>query len=165
MDAEGNIEFQGLGLLHVEGLTRSQLKDLLNSKLKEFLKNPYYNIRFLNSKFTILGEVGHPGIFNIPGDRINMFEALGLAGDLSFFAKRDNVLVIREKNGKREYGRIDILSPEVMGSPYFYVEQNDIIIVDQTRKKIAATDQTLQRNLTIVATFISLFAIIYSVFK
>jgi polysaccharide export outer membrane protein len=165
VDMNGNIEFQGLGLLHIESLTKSQIKELLDSKLKDFLKNPYYNIRFLNSKFTILGEVGKPGIYSIPGDHINIFEALGLSGDLTFFAKRDDILIIRENKGKREFARMNILKPEIMASPYFYIQQNDILIIDQTRKKIAATDQTVPRNISIAASLISLFAIIYSIFK
>ena len=136
VDENGNIEFQGLGLLHVDGLSRTQLKELLDSKLKgELLTNPYYIIRFLNYKFTMLGELTKPGIYSIPGEHINLLEALGLAGDLTFYARRDNILVIREKDGKRQWGRMDITKPEIMGSPYFYLQPNDIVLVEASRKK------------------------------
>ena len=165
VDENGNIIFQGLGLLHVEGLTKSQLKDTLNGRLTEFLSHPYYNIRFLNYKFTMLGEIGKPGIISIPGERINLLEALSLAGDMTFYGRRDNILIIRESNGKREFARLDITKPEIMLSPYFYLQQNDVVIVEANKKKIAANDQATIRNVSIVATVVSTFAIIYSIFR
>jgi polysaccharide export outer membrane protein len=165
VDENGNIEFQGLGLIHVDSMTRSVLKDTLNARLKPYLNNPYYNIRFLNSRFTMLGEVNRPGIFSIPGDHVNLLEALGMAGDMTFFGRRDNVLIIREINGKRQFARLDLTKPEIMISPYFYLQQNDVVIIEATNKKIAANDQTLTRNVTLAATLISVFAIIYTIFR
>lgn len=166
VDENGNIEFQGLGLLRIEGLTKGGLKNLLDSKLKDtLLKNPYYNIRFMNNRFTILGEINKPGIFAIPSDHINILEALSLAGDMTFYARRENVLVIREQNGKREFARLDITKPEVMASPYFYLQQNDIVYVEQNKKKANANDQITTRNISIALAVASTFAIIYSVFR
>ena len=165
VDENGNIEFQGLGIIHIEGLTRNQLKELLDSKLKEFLKNPYYNIRFLNNRFTMLGEVNHPGVFSIPNDHINLLEAIGLAGEMTFFGRRDNITVIREQNGKREFGRINLLKPEAIVSPYFYLQQNDIVIFEQNNKKVAASDQLTTRNISIATSIVATLAIIYSIFK
>ena len=165
VDDQGNIEFQGLGLLHVEGLTRSQLKDTLNMRLKDYLTNPYYTIRFLNYRFTILGEVGHQGVYSIPGDRINLLQALGMAGDMTFYGRRDNVLVIRETNGKREYGRLDVTKPESMNSPFFYLQQNDVVYVDQSKKKVAANDQITTRNISIVTSIVTTLALLYSILR
>lgn len=165
VDEKGDIEFQGLGRLHVEGLTKGQLKDTLDSRLKDYLNNPYYTIRFMNYRFTVLGEVTHPGIFGIPGEHVSLLEAIGLAGDLTFYGRRDNVLVMRETNGKREWGRLDLTKPEIMASPYFYLQQNDVVIVEATRKKVAASDQVTSRNVTIAATIISTLAILYSIFR
>ncbi len=165
VDENGFIEFQGLGLIHVDGLTKSQLKDTINQKLANFLVNPYCTIRCLNNKFTILGEIGHPGVFTIPGDRLNLLEALGLSGDMTFYGRRDNIMVIREVNGKREFARLDITKPEVMASPYFYLQPNDLIIIETNKKKIAANDQVTLRNISIAATVISVFAILYSIFR
>jgi polysaccharide export outer membrane protein len=165
VDENGYIQFQGLGLMHVEGLSKSQLRDTLNSRFKDVLKNPYYTIRFLNYRFTLLGEVSRPGVFSIPGESINIFEALGLAGDLTFYGRRDSILVIREMNGKREFARLNLLKPEVIASPYFNIRQNDIIYVIADKKKIAANDQVTTRNVTIAATIISTLAIVYSIFK
>ena len=165
VDENGNIVFQNLGLLHVEGLTKVGLKDTLDNRLKVYLQNPYYNIRIVNYKFTMLGEVNRPGPINIPGERINLLEAIALAGDMTFFGRRDSILIIRESNNKREFARLDIRKPEIMASPYFYVQQNDVIIVEATKKKIQSNDQVFYRNITIAATLLSMFAIIYSIFK
>jgi polysaccharide export outer membrane protein len=165
VDENGDIVFQGLGPLHVEGLTKAQLKDTLDSRLKEYLKNPYYNIRFLNFKFTMLGEIARPGILSIPGERINLLEALALSGDMTFYGRRDNILVIRENNGKREWARLDITKPEIMASPYFYLQQNDVVIVEATNKKATANDVVTARNISIALAFVSTFAIVYSIFR
>lgn len=165
VDDQGNIEFQGLGLLHVEGLTKGQLKDTLDGRLKNYLSHPYYSIRFLNYKFTMLGEIAKPGIFSIPGEHISLLEALGLAGDMTGYGRRDNILVIRENNGKREFARLDLTKPDIMTSPYYYLQQNDIVYVEATRKKVIANDQVTARNITIAASVLSTLAIVYSVFR
>jgi polysaccharide biosynthesis/export protein len=166
VDENGNIQFQGLGILHVEGLTKVQLKDTLDSRLKGiYLKNPYYSIRYLNYRFTMLGEVARPGIFSIPGEHISMLEAIGLAGDMTLFGRRDNVLVIRENEGKRQWARLDLTKPQIMSSPYFYLQQNDVVYVEATKRKISSNDQTTTRTVTIVATIISTIAIVVSLLK
>jgi polysaccharide biosynthesis/export protein len=165
VDEKGNIEFQQLGVIHADSMTRSQLKDTLETRLKAYVENPYCSIRFVNYKFTMLGEINRPGVFSIPGERLTLFEALGLGGDLTFYGRRDNVLVIRENESKREYARLDLTKPEVMGSPYFYIKPNDVIYVEASKKKIAASDQTTIRNLTIVTSVISTLAILLALFK
>jgi polysaccharide export outer membrane protein len=165
VDENGNIEFQGLGLLHVDGLTRRALKDTLGGRMKDYLNNPYFNIRFLNYRFTMLGEVTRPGIYTIPGDHINILEALGMAGDMTFYGRRDNVLVVREANGKREFARLDLTKPDIMASPYFYLQQNDVVVFEPNKKKVAANDQSTVRAISLAATIISTFAIIYTLLK
>lgn len=165
VDERGNIEFQGLGVLHVDSLTRAQLKDTLDERFKDYLVNPYYSIRFLNSHITMLGEVQRPGIFPIAGDRISILEALGDAGDMTFYGRRDNILVIRTVLGKREFARLDMTKPDILASPYFYLQADDVVIVEPTKKKIAANDQTAVRNITIAASIISTLALLYTIFK
>jgi polysaccharide biosynthesis/export protein len=165
VDQSGNIAFYSIGLLHVEGLTRSQLADTLDGRLGQYLTNAYCSVRFLNNRFTMLGEVMKPGMYNIPGERLNILEAIGLAGELTFYGRRDNVLIIRENNGKREFARLDLTKPEIMGSPYFYLQQNDMVIVEQNRKKVAANDQAAARNISIAATLVSILAIVVTLFK
>jgi polysaccharide export outer membrane protein len=165
VDEDGNIQFQGLGVLHVEDMTKDSLKILLDLRLKQYLKNPYYTIRFMNYRFTMLGEVQHPGIFSIPGEHISLLEAIGLAGDLTLYGRRDNILIIRETEGKREYARLDLTKPQIMASPYFYLQQNDVVYIEATKRKVLANDQVTTRNVTIAATIISALAIVISLLR
>jgi len=165
VDEEGNIQFQGIGTLHVEGLTKTGLASLLNSKLTTFLQNPYYSIRFLNYKITVIGDVAKPGVYTIPSERVNILEAVGLAGDLNITARRDNIIIIRENNGKRTFGSIDLRRPDIFANPFYQLQQNDIIYVDLTKVKAAANDQTAVRNITIAATVVSTIAIIISILR
>lgn len=164
VDQEGNIQFQGLGLLHVDGLTRGQLVDLLNSRLKDtLLTNPYYNIRWLNYKVTLLGDVNRPGVYTVPAERVSILDAIGLAGDLTIYGKRDNIMVIREVDGKREFGNIDLSKPESINSPFYYLRQNDMVIVHADKRKTTAQDQTTVRNVSIAASIVSAVGIIISI--
>src|SRR5579863_1312935 len=165
VDGDGNIVFQGLGKIYVNGLTKGALKDTLDARLGPFLQHPYYSIRFLNYKFTVMGEVAKPGIVTIPGEKINMLEAIALAGDLTAFANRDSVFVIRETNNKREFAWLNLTKPEIMASPYYYIQQNDIIIVEPTKKKSAANDVVTTRNITLGLAIISTIAVLYSIFR
>ena len=169
VDENGNIQLQGLKSFHVEGLTKQQLVDTLNNRLDEKnggpLMNPYYTIRFVNSHFTLLGEVSRPGIFSIPGEHVNLFEGLGMAGDMTFYGRRDNILIIRTNNGKREFQRLDLTKPDVLKSPYYFLQQGDVVYIEANRKKVAASDQVTVRNVSIAASIISTIAIVYSIFK
>jgi polysaccharide biosynthesis/export protein len=165
VDEYGDIVFQGLGKIKIEGLTKAALKDTLDARLRPYLKNPYYSIRFLNYKFTMMGEVNKPGVISIPGERINILEAIAMAGDLTVYARRDSVFIIRENNNKREFARLDLRKPETLASPYFYLQQNDILIFEPTKKKAAASDVVTARNISIALAFVSTFAIVYSLFR
>jgi polysaccharide biosynthesis/export protein len=165
VDAEGNIDFQGIGKLHIEGLNKAQLIDLLNSRLTKFLTNPYYNIRFLNYKITVIGDVGRPAVYSVPSERVNILELLGLAGDLNITARRDNVRIIREINGKREFGEIDLRRPDIFTSPFYQLQQNDVVYVDFNRNKAASNDALTLRNIGIATTLVSTLAILYSIFR
>jgi len=165
VDKDGNIFFPVLGLLHLEGLTKEGISNLLDSKLKgTYLTNPYYVIRFQNLKFTVFGEVGSPGVYPLTRNNLNIFEALTSAGDLSIYGKRDNILVIRENNGKREFGRIDITKPDVFNSPYYYLQQNDMILVDMRKQKVLS-DQTALRNVSFFVGLISTLTFLVNIIK
>jgi len=169
VDDQGNIQFQSQRVLHVEGLTKQQLRDSLDARLDERfggpLKNPYYTIRFANYRFTMLGEVNRPGVYSIPGEHINLFEALGMAGDMTFYGRRDNVLVMRIANGKREFQRLDLTKPEVMTSPYYYLQQGDVVYFEPNKKRVAASDQVTARNVAIMTSVVSTIAVLYSIFR
>jgi polysaccharide biosynthesis/export protein len=165
VNEQGDIYFQGLGKLHVEGLTKAALIDLLNDKLKEQLKNPYYAIRFVNYKITVQGEVNRGGEFNIPNERVTILEAIALAGDMTIYAKRQDVLVIREVNGKRTLARLDVTDKDIFNSPYYYMQQNDLVIVEPTKKKPTAERQETLQNIGLLATVISTLAIILTIVR
>jgi polysaccharide export outer membrane protein len=165
VDADGNIVFQGLGKIKIEGLTIAALKDTLNARLGPYLQHPYFSIRFENYKFTMMGEVAKPGIITIPGNRINMLEAIALCGDLTSYADRDSVFIIRETNNKREFAWMNLTKPDIMASPYYYIQQNDIIIVEPNKKKSVANDVIVSRNIALAFAIISTIAILYATFR
>jgi polysaccharide biosynthesis/export protein len=136
VDATGNIDFPVIGKIKVAGLDRMKVTQLLQDSLLRYLKSPIVNVRILNFKVTVLGEVNNPGTFNIPNERITLLEALGLAGDLNINGVRKNVLVIRDVDGKKTETRIDLTTNEVFSSPVFYLNQNDVVYVEPNRAKI-----------------------------
>lgn len=163
----GDIQLYKIGTIPVEGKTKKQISDtlaLLYSNLG-LLKNPYVDVRFLSYKITVIGEVGSPGQYTIPTDKVNIFEAVGLAGDLTIYGKRDNVLVVRESNGKREFGRLNLKDPNVFLSPYYNLQQNDMVIVDVSKNKAIANDQVTMRTLSITTTLLSVVAIFFTILR
>ena len=138
VEADGKIKLPYLGLIQAEGLTRLQLEAFLTEKFKEYTKNPVVNVRFLNYYFSVLGEVAKPGRFNMPTERITILEALSMAGDLSDLGKRDNVLIIREVNGQRDFARVNLLSKDLFTSPYYYLKTNDVIYIEPVKTRFIA---------------------------
>jgi polysaccharide export outer membrane protein len=135
VEADGKIQLPFLGKVQAEGLTRLQLEDTLTNLFKDYTKNPVVNIKFLNYGYSVLGEVGRPGRFDMENERTTILDAMGLAGDLTVLGKRNNILVIREVNGQREFGRVDLLSKDIFKSPYFYLKTNDVVYVEPVRSK------------------------------
>jgi polysaccharide export outer membrane protein len=120
----------------------------------------------LNFKIIVLGEVGHPGTLNVPGERITIWEAIGLAGDITEDGKRNSVRVIREVNNKREIGMIDLSSKNLFESPYFNLMQNDVILVEPSKQKKKASDMAVvQQRVGFAISIISAIAVIYSIIK
>lgn len=141
VDKSGAINFPVIGKIPLAGLTKEQASDKMTDLIKEHVKNPIVNIRFQNFKITVIGEVTKPSTFTVETEKVNVLEALGLAGDMTAFGKRENVLIIREKDGKRTTARINLNNKEVLSSPYFYLQQNDIVYVEpENETKVAQTD-------------------------
>lgn len=141
VDKSGAINFPVIGKITLAGLTREQATEKMINEIKVHVKNPIVNVRFLNFKVTVIGEVNLPSTFTINDDQINVLEALGLAGDMTAFGKRENVLIIREKNGIRTTARINLNNKDVLNSPFFYLQQNDIVYVEPANKvKVAQTN-------------------------
>ena len=132
VDVDGDIDFPILGILHVEGLTVSELRDLIKEKIEKgnYMKDPLVSIEFLNFKYTVLGAVGHNGTFSADGDRVTLLEAIANAGDLTDKARTDRVAVIREVDGARQMFMHDLRSKDIFDSPCFYLQQNDVVYVE-----------------------------------
>lgn len=132
----GKIEIPVLGEMQAAGLTRQELADAIKNKLieGEYIKDPTVLVRFKGAKIVVLGEVGSPGVKDLPGERVTILEAIGLAGDLPPTAHRENILVIREENGERKSYSVDLTSGEdILNSPVFYLQQNDVVYVEPNK--------------------------------
>lgn len=135
VEADGKIQFPYLGRVQAEGLSRLQLENNLTNLLKDYTKNPVVNIKFMNYQYSVMGEVTRPGKFEMDNERTTILEAISSAGDVTTLGKRDNILVVREVNGKREFGRLNLLSKDIFKSPYFYLKTNDVVYVEPVRAK------------------------------
>ena len=161
VDAEGYIDFPILGKLHVEGLKVSQVKNLIEGRIKEgnYIKDPLVSIEFLNFKYTVLGAVGRNGTFQVSGDRITLLKAIANAGDVTSKGRVDRVAVIRESDGARQMYMHDLRSKDVFDSPCFYLQQNDIVYVEPKYRKRDSEDRSWQ----IVTTLLTLASVVTSV--
>lgn len=162
VDAQGNINFPVLGKLHIVGMTQSEVIDLIQSKLERQLENPIVTMRFLNAKVTVLGEVKNPGAYPLNNGGMTLLEALGVAGDLTQYARRDNVLITRENNGQLEFVRLDLRSDEIFTSPYFYLQQNDVVVVSPNQAR-TTSNQSISLWLSMVGTVASAATVVVSV--
>lgn len=160
VDANGEINFPVAGKVKLTGLTKEEARAKMEATVGKYVKDPIINIRFLNFKVTVIGEVMHPSSFTIPNEKINVLEALGMAGDMTPFGKRENVLVIREKDGQRNIERLNLNSKEVFASPYFYLQQNDVVYVEPDNKEKSAQTTTNYRLLPILTATISALAVV-----
>lgn len=139
VDNKGNIEFPVIGTLSVAGYSLNELEAMLKKKLSVYFKNPpVVNIVITNFKVTVLGEVKSPGIKAFTNHRVTILEALGAAGDLTVFGKRNNVLIVRDFQGIKSFNRIDLTKADLVSSPFYYLDQNDVIYVEERKAKVDA---------------------------
>lgn len=146
VNKDGNIQFPFLGNIKAAGLTKRALQEEIAHSLvsKKLLIDPIVNIRYLNFRVTVLGEVARPAVVNVPSEKITLLEALGMAGDLTIFARRNNLLVIREEEGKKIVKRINLNSTALFTSPYYYLKPNDIVYVEPDKAKVATANPVRQ---------------------
>lgn len=168
VDNEGNILHPKIGLLKAEGLTKPQLAEAIKRKINEkntVLTNPVVVVKLLNFRVTMLGEVAKPGPITLPGEKLNILEAVGLAGDLSIYGKKDDIMVIREVDGKVEYGKVDLSSRNIFQSPYYYLQQNDVVLVNPNKNKARLNDQVFNQRMGIAFSIINTIALLYNIFR
>jgi polysaccharide export outer membrane protein len=166
VDENGSIDYPRIGVLRVEGMTKTELSQLIKTKLESELKTPSVIVRFLNYRITVLGEVRSPGTFPVPTERITILEALGLAGDITEFGQKDTVRVAREINGQIQIGYISLNSGDVFSSPYYRLQQNDVVLVEQTRRKIQQQErQNVAQQVGIATGIITAIALIVNIIR
>jgi polysaccharide export outer membrane protein len=158
IDSQGYIIFPVLGKIQLGGLTSTQAADALTDALKPFVVDASVNLRLMNFKVTVQGEVTRPGTFTIESERITLLQALSMAGDIALYGKRDNILIIREVDGKRSYNRVDITKPDFMDSDFYYLAPNDVVYVEPN--KIRINSSAVGPNLTFALSALSLLTTI-----
>lgn len=162
---DGDIIFPVLGKLHVVGLTHNELASMIESKLisEGHITDPVVTVKLMNFKVCVLGDVVRPGQLVVAGERLTIFEALSMVGDLTIYGQRHNVTIIREENGLRTIGEIDLSSQSVFDSPYYYLHQNDVIYVEPNMRKKKNADRD-PMTMTYVSSAVSIISVLSSVF-
>lgn len=168
VDKSGNIDFPQLGSIAVKGKTRAELASYIKEQLisNGYVKDPVVTVQFLNFRISVLGEVNRPGSISFKNDRITVLDAISEAGDLTIYGKRDNVRVIREENGQRTMATLDLRSADIFQSPYFYLQQNDVVYVEPNKVKAGQSEINQNRSIGTIASIVSvLISLAVLIFK
>ncbi|MET0944427.1 MAG: polysaccharide biosynthesis/export family protein [Flavobacterium sp.] len=154
IDKEGNVDFPLLGKIKLSGLTRIEAVHKIKTLLATHIKDPVVNLRILNFKVSVLGEVNKPGVQAVQTDRITLLEALSFSGDLTIYGNRNAIMIIREKEGVKTIEKIDITKRDFINSPYYYLSQNDVVYVEPNKTKVNAS--VIGPNITVGISALSL---------
>lgn len=165
VDRNGDVELSLIGKLKVAGLTTYQARELIREKAALVYKEPNVQLRFANFKVSVLGEVNAPSAYTLPNEKVSILDALSLAGDLTIYGKRENVLVIRDNNGKKEFARLDLNSSQIFSSPYYYLKQNDVVYVEPNKRKVSASNSAQIQTIGVIASVISVIVLAIANFK
>lgn len=161
VDKDGYVHLPYIGDVLVKDLSTQQVKDLVTQKISVYFKDPVVNVRFANYKITVLGEVRNPTTFLVPNENPTIFDALGLAGDITVSGRKDNVMLIRsDANGTKQIVRINLDSTATISSPYFYLKPNDVLYVEPTEDKVAGESNYRVRDIAVISSAISLMIVI-----
>lgn len=171
VDNDGCIDFPVVGKLQVGGLTKSMCEKLIHDKIKRYMnadENPIVTVRMSNYKISVIGEVNRPGMFTVDNEKINIFEALAKAGDLSIYGVRDRVKLIRENaKGRKEIHTVNLNDANIVNSPYYYLQQNDVVYVEpnSVKAKNSAIGTSTTILISITSALVSLASLIVNVLK
>jgi len=146
----------------VQGKTTDSVREEIKTKAATYYKDPVVNVRFANFKITVLGEVNKPSTYVMPNEKVTLLDALGAAGDLTIYGKRENVLLIRDNNGKKEFVRLNLNQSNIFSSPYFYLHQGDVVYVEPNKSKVSSTDFAQVKRISILASVLSLLIVAVS---
>ncbi len=155
VDNEGTIELPLLGKIKVLGATTAEAREIIRKAAAVYYKDPAVQVRFANYKITVIGEVVKPGTYLLANEKVSILDALGLAGDLTIFGRRENVLLIRDNGSAKKFVRLNLNNAEIFKSPYYYLKQNDVIYVEPNRNKLADSDASILRYVTIAVSLIT----------
>jgi len=160
VDKNGEIDLSVIGKVKLTGLTTYQARDLIKEKAAVYYTNPNVQVRFSNFKVTILGEVARPSTYVIPNEKVTVLDALGLAGDLTIFGKRENIKLIRDNNGKKEFAILNLNSKELFNSDYYYLKQNDVLYIEPNKGKAASLNQSRTQTFALVGSIVSVLIVL-----
>jgi len=162
VDKNGYVNMTLLGKVQVAGLTTYQARERITTLATQYYKEPTVQVRFANFKVTVLGEVTRPATYTVPNEKVSVLDALGLAGDLTIFGKRENVLLVRDQGKEKELVRLNLNDSKVFQSPYFYLRQNDVIYVEPGKGKAAANNAARTQTYAIIGSILSVLIIAVS---
>ena len=165
VDAEGNIQLPLVGKIKIVGLTTQDAADTVRKYLTKYIRDPTVSIRTLNYQVSVLGEVSNPGVYVIADEKVTLPKAISLAGDLTIFGRRDNILIIREEDGKREYARVDFTSRDFFNSPYYYLHKNDMVYVEPIPSRMNSTSNARQNLSLVLGTVSAVAALVLLLFR
>ena len=166
VDQKGNLEIPRIGVIRAEGLTKEQLAAEIKNRLKGQLTDPTVVIRFTNFRIIVIGEVGAPGVQTVAVENLTLLEALAMAGDITEFGKKKEVKILRENNGQRQLGIVDVTSSKMFESSYYQLQQNDVIMVEATPYKVRQTEQQrITQQLGFALSIITSIALLYNIFR
>ncbi|MFD2597270.1 polysaccharide biosynthesis/export family protein [Sphingobacterium griseoflavum] len=159
VDRDGYIHMALIGKVDVKGLTTYQARERITSLATQYYKDPTVQVRFANYKITVLGEVARPATYTVPNEKVSILDALGMAGDLTIYGKRENVLLVREQNGAKELIRLNLNDSKLFQSPHFYLRQNDVLYVEPGKAKAAANNAARTQTFAIIGSVLSLLIV------
>ena len=165
VDKNGEIELPLVGRIKVGGMTTTGARNAIGTKASQYYKNPVVNVRFSNFVITVLGEVNRPGQYTVPNEKVTIYDALGMAGDLTIGGKRNDILLMREEGGEKKFVRVDLNSKDLFQSPYFYLRQHDVIYVGPTKSRAVAADAGTARTLSFVTIGLSIVTLVITVLR
>ena len=165
VDLDGNIQYPRIGKIKADGLTKVQVSEEIRKKLTGPLQNPSVLVHLLNFKITMLGEVSRAGPISIPSEKITILEAIGLAGDITIYGKKEDIVILRPTDSTIEHGTIDLSSKTVFESPYYFLRQNDVVLVNPNKNKARLSEQVFNQRMGMAFSLINMIALLYNIFQ
>jgi polysaccharide export outer membrane protein len=162
VDKNGEVQLSVIGKVKLLGLTTLEARDFIQNLAAKSYNSPNVQVRFSNFKITILGEVNRPATYTVPNEKLNVLDALGLAGDLTIFGRRENILLIRDVKGERQFSRLNLNSADLFNSQYFYLKQNDVLYVEPNKGKAASLNTARTQTIALIGTGLSVLIVLLS---